>query len=102
MCLWNPAIQSFKPLPPEPFLPDWSKVCRSVLEQVPYLPYHRLYETMGFGYDPKSKDYKVIDIGFLGSELHGGHDYYYGHLIIYPPRAVVYAVTTNSFLVLLT
>ncbi|XP_062002103.1 uncharacterized protein LOC133719925 [Rosa rugosa] len=99
VCLWNPAIHQFKFLPEEPFLQDWSKVPRSrMFKEFAYLrPVHLLNETMGFGYDPKSKDYKVIDIGFSDSKFYGDPEYYGGHVIVYPPKAVVYTMRTDSW-----
>ncbi|PRQ42414.1 putative F-box domain-containing protein [Rosa chinensis] len=100
VCLWNPAIQQFKFLPEEPFLPDWSKVPHSrMVQEFAYLrPISLLNgETMGFGYDPKSKDYKVIDIGFSDSKFYGDPECYGGHVIVYPPKAVVYTLQTDSW-----
>ncbi|XP_050384339.1 F-box protein CPR1-like [Argentina anserina] len=99
VCLWNPAIQEFKFLPEEPFLPDWSKVPHSrMVEENAYLRgIYLLCETMGFGYDTKSKDFKVIDIGFSGSKYYGDPKYYLGHVIVHPPKAVVYTLQTDSW-----
>nr|XP_011466186.1 PREDICTED: uncharacterized protein LOC101314201 [Fragaria vesca subsp. vesca]XP_011466187.1 PREDICTED: uncharacterized protein LOC101314201 [Fragaria vesca subsp. vesca] len=98
VCLWNPAIQEFKFLPEEPFLHDWSKVPPSSIEENPYLrPICHFSESMGFGYDARSKDYKVIDIGFSGSKYYGDPEYYGGHVIVYPPKAVVYSLRSDSW-----
>ncbi|PQQ08710.1 F-box/kelch-repeat protein [Prunus yedoensis var. nudiflora] len=49
---------------------------------------------LGFGYDPKTNDYKVVDIGYPGNETYGdgGND-----LIIYTPKPVVYSLGTDTW-----
>ncbi|XP_068323265.1 F-box/kelch-repeat protein At3g06240-like [Pyrus communis] len=84
--LWNPAIQEFRVLPTETYIPDWFDEA-SLRDphpwwlDMPYMPLtDRFHDVLGLGYDPKSKDYKVVKIGFSCSELHGGTQ----HLIIHP------------------
>ncbi|XP_068323269.1 F-box/kelch-repeat protein At3g06240-like [Pyrus communis] len=97
--LWNPSIQEFRVLPSETYSPDWFDEA-SLRDPhpwwlgMPYMPLTDRYDdVLGLGYDPKSKDYKVVKIGFSGSELHGGTQ----HLIIHPPKVVVYTLGTNSW-----
>ncbi|XP_028965056.2 F-box/kelch-repeat protein At3g06240-like [Malus domestica] len=97
--LWNPAIQEFRVLPSETYSPDWFDEAsfrdpHPWWLSMPYMPLtDRFDDVLGLGYDPKSKDYKVVKIGFSGSELHGGTE----HLIIHPPKVVVYTLGTNSW-----
>ncbi|XP_009370685.3 F-box/kelch-repeat protein At3g17530-like [Pyrus x bretschneideri] len=99
MLLWNPAIQEFRVLPSEIYIPDWFDEA-SLRDPhpwwlgMPYMPRaDRFDDVLGLGYDPKSKDYKVVKIGFSCSELHGGTK----HLIIHPPKVVVYTLGTSSW-----
>ncbi|XP_050384188.1 putative F-box protein At3g16210 [Argentina anserina] len=70
--LWNPAIKEFKVLP-QSCIPDANM------------------NYVGFGYDPKSKDYKVVSIrqDDLANED--------ARIIIYPPRVEIYSLRTNSW-----
>nr|XP_011466174.1 PREDICTED: F-box/kelch-repeat protein At3g06240-like [Fragaria vesca subsp. vesca] len=70
--LWNPATKEFKVLP-QSCIPDANMNC------------------VGFGYDPKSKDYKVVSI--RQDEL-GNED---ARIVIYPPRVEVYTLGTDSW-----
>ncbi|XP_021814737.1 F-box/kelch-repeat protein At3g23880-like [Prunus avium] len=89
--LWNPAIQEFKLLPSQKYLPDMM----SLLEQgIPYTPNSsRLRSGMGFGYDPISKAYKVVNIMFSWSQTHAHTNY---SVVIYPLRAEVYTLGTSE------
>ncbi|XP_021807890.1 F-box/kelch-repeat protein At3g06240-like [Prunus avium] len=82
--LWNPAIhEAPKLLPPEPYLDvDIGSSMRD------------MSRALGFGYDPKTNDYKVVDIGYPGYETYGdgGND-----LIIYTPKPVVYSLGTDTW-----
>ncbi|BFG24445.1 hypothetical protein CerSpe_107190 [Prunus speciosa] len=82
--LWNPAIhEAPKLLPPEPCLDvDIGSSMRD------------MSRALGFGYDPKTNDYKVVDIGYPGNETYGdgGND-----LIIYTPKPVVYSLGTDTW-----
>ncbi|XP_050108637.1 protein SUPPRESSOR OF NIM1 1-like [Malus sylvestris] len=97
--LWNPAIQEFRVLPLETYIPDWfDEASRRDPHPwwlgMPYMPLtSRFNDVLGLGYDPKSKDYKVVKIGFSGSELHGDTK----HLLIHPPKVVVYTLGTDSW-----
>ncbi|KAM5575207.1 hypothetical protein ABKV19_014246 [Rosa sericea] len=70
--LWNPAIQESKLLPPNPYLQG----------------YGFYYYAVAFGYDPKSKGYKVVKIGCpcpIGRERDDN-----GYYIYDPYKAVLY------------
>ncbi|KAM5561163.1 putative F-box protein [Rosa sericea] len=70
--LWNPAIKEFKVLP-QSCIPDAN------------------FNSVGLGYDPKSKDYKVVSI--RQDEIGNEDD----RIVIYPPRVEVYTLGTNSW-----
>lgn len=70
--LWNPAIREFKILPKH-CLPDGT------------------INSMGFGYDPKSEDYKFLNIVDPTAEALGERIVY--HL----PRVEVYTLSTDSW-----
>lgn len=72
LVLCNPATNEFKILP-ESCLQDTTS------------------EIVGFGYDPKSNDFKIFNIGSCGEESYGER------LVINPPRAEVYTLSTNSW-----
>ncbi|KAB2636567.1 F-box/kelch-repeat protein [Pyrus ussuriensis x Pyrus communis] len=86
--LWNPTIQEFRVLPSETYIPDWFNEPSPMDPHLrwKHLPYHprsdQFNDVLGLGYDPTSKDYKVVKIGFSDSELHRGTK----HSIIHPPR----------------
>ncbi|KAM5561137.1 F-box/kelch-repeat protein [Rosa sericea] len=71
--LWNPALREFKLLNLEPYP-------------------NQVMTSFGFGYDPKSKAYKVVNIGKPGEEEYGD-----GHLLNNPPMVQVYTLGTNSW-----
>lgn len=74
--LWNPAIMEFKILSLEPH-PD------------------QVMNSIGFGCDPKSKEYKVVNIVCPGEEEYGGeHDC---HLLFNPPMVQVYTLGSDSW-----
>lgn len=94
MFLWNPAIREVKLLPPEPYLPAWPRTWSSPAdfpEHVVYVP--DFSDDPAFGYDPKLKDYKVVEIGF--SAAYDDHEGV--NTLMYPPRAVVYTRGTDSW-----
>ncbi|XP_007207968.1 F-box/kelch-repeat protein At3g06240 [Prunus persica] len=70
--LCNPAIKELKLLP---------KSCLPQLIQC----------AVGFGYDPKSKDYKIHRISCDGEEI------YDQRLVFFPPRVEIYTLTTDSW-----
>ncbi|XP_062006622.1 F-box/kelch-repeat protein At3g17530-like [Rosa rugosa] len=72
--LWNPALREFKLLNLEPYPDD------------------QVMTSFGFGYDPKSKAYKVVNIGKPGEEEYGD-----GHLLNNPPTVQVYTLGTDSW-----
>ncbi|KAK9919989.1 hypothetical protein M0R45_028558 [Rubus argutus] len=95
--LWNPAIQEFKHLPPQPYLPDSPEIAVRPVgwpEGLPFLQYrHCEYmDALGFGHDPRSNDYKVVNIEFLGVESPPD-----GYDINLPPKTAVYTLSTNSW-----
>ncbi|PQP94593.1 S locus F-box protein with the low allelic sequence polymorphism 1-S4 [Prunus yedoensis var. nudiflora] len=69
LVLCNPAIKEIKLLP-KSGLPDWWGCA------------------VGFGYDPKCKDYKVSRIASYQAEIDG---------LIPPPRVEIYTVSTDSW-----
>ncbi|CAL2269098.1 unnamed protein product [Prunus armeniaca] len=69
LVLCNPAIKEIKLLP-KSGLPDWWGCA------------------VGFGYDPKSKDYKVSRIASYQAEIDG---------LIPPPRVEIYTLSTDSW-----
>nr|BAG12294.1 S locus F-box protein with the low allelic sequence polymorphism 1-S5 [Prunus avium] len=69
LVLCNPAIKEIKLLP-KSGLPDWWGCA------------------VGFGYDPKSKDYKVSRIATYQAEIDG---------LIPPPRVEIYSLSTDSW-----
>ncbi|XP_008245489.1 PREDICTED: F-box/kelch-repeat protein At3g06240-like [Prunus mume] len=71
LVLCNPAIKEIKLLP-KSGLPDWWACA------------------VGFGYDPKSKDYKVSRIATYQADI-------YGDGLIYPPRVEIYTLITDSW-----
>lgn len=86
--LWNPAIhEAPKLLPPEPYLDVHISSSRR---------YRDMSQALGFGYDPKTNDYKVVDIGYPGNELYGEYDDGNDH-IIYTPKPVVYSLGTDTW-----
>ncbi|XP_050384192.1 F-box/kelch-repeat protein At3g06240-like [Argentina anserina] len=70
--LWNPAIRESKLLNLEPYS-------------------DQVMSSFGFGYDPKSNDYKVVHIRKPGEEEYGN-----GHLLNNPANVQVYTLGTNS------
>lgn len=72
LVLCNPATKEFKILP-ESCLQDTTS------------------EIVGFGYDPKSNDFKIFNIGSCSEESYGER------LVINPPRAEEYTLSTNSW-----
>ncbi|CAL9003333.1 unnamed protein product [Prunus brigantina] len=68
LVLCNPAINEIKLLP-ESCLPDWWDCA------------------VGFGYDPKSKDYKVSRIATYQAKIDG----------LIPPRVEIYTLSTDSW-----
>lgn len=75
LVLYNPAINEFKIIP-ESCLRDGKGFF------------------VGFGFDPKSKDYLLVRI-LSFEDLYDGE--YEDHLVIQPPRAEVYTLSTNSW-----
>ncbi|XP_008370620.1 F-box/kelch-repeat protein At3g06240-like [Malus domestica] len=73
LVLYNPAIKEFRVLPESCFEDAFS--C-----------------TLGFGYDPKRKDYILISIVSYGEEILEDD-----RLIIHPPQAEIYTLSTNSW-----
>ncbi|PRQ42269.1 putative F-box domain-containing protein [Rosa chinensis] len=71
--LWNPAIKEFKILPNQ-CLPNGT------------------LNSMAFGYDPKSKDYKFLNIVDPSEETLGEHRIVYDF-----PRIEVYTLSTDSW-----
>ncbi|ONI04397.1 hypothetical protein PRUPE_6G319300 [Prunus persica] len=71
LVLCNPGIKKIKLLP-KSCLPDWWGCA------------------VGFGYDPKSKDYKVSRIASYQADI-------YGDGLIPPPRVEIYTVSTDSW-----
>ncbi|KAK9919993.1 hypothetical protein M0R45_028562 [Rubus argutus] len=95
--LWNPAIQEFKHLPSQPYLPDSPEIAVRPVgwpEGLPFLQYrHCEYmDALGFGHDPRCNDYKVVNIEFLGVESPPD-----GYDINLPPKTAVYTLSTNSW-----
>ncbi|XP_062006749.1 F-box/kelch-repeat protein At3g06240-like [Rosa rugosa] len=72
LVLCNPATKEFKILP-ESCLQDTTS------------------EIVGFGYDPKANDFKIVNIGSCGEESYGER------LVINPPKAEVYTPSTDSW-----
>ncbi|XP_004298527.1 PREDICTED: F-box/kelch-repeat protein At3g06240-like [Fragaria vesca subsp. vesca] len=94
--LWNPAIHDFKLLPLQPYLPDSPEIVGSPLpgwpKDVP-ISIHRDYmDNLGFGFDPRSNDYKVVNIGFPGVEHPAD-----GYNINLPPKTAIYTLSSNSW-----
>nr|XP_011466171.1 PREDICTED: putative F-box protein At3g52320 [Fragaria vesca subsp. vesca] len=72
LVLCNPATKEFKVLP-ESCLQDTTS------------------EIAGFGYDPKSNDFKIVNIGSCGEETYGER------LVINPPKAEIYTPSTDTW-----
>ncbi|XP_062021129.1 F-box/kelch-repeat protein At3g23880-like [Rosa rugosa] len=90
--LWNPAIRELKLLPPEPYLPHWTRTCSTAADypkDVVTMPFFS--DDPVFGYDPLLQDYKVVEIGFQGA--YREEDNY----VFHPPLAAVYTRGTNSW-----
>lgn len=76
--LLNPAIMEFK-----------------LVTFKPYVPGETL--NIGFGYDPESKNYKVVHISILREEIYDDQ-----HLIFNPRTIEVYTVATDSWREIMT
>lgn len=74
LVFYNPSIREFKILPPSCLPESFSGIG-------------------GFGYDPKCKDYRVVNIVPSGEYTYDHN----GRLVIYPPRAEVYSLATDSW-----
>ncbi|XP_062006362.1 putative F-box protein At3g24700 [Rosa rugosa] len=74
LVFYNPSIREFKIIPPSCLTESFSCVG-------------------GFGYDPKCKDYKVVNIVPSGEDSYDHNQ----RLVIYPPRAEVYTLGTDSW-----
>lgn len=74
LVFYNPSIREFKILPPSCLPESFSGIG-------------------GFGYDPKYKDYRVVNIVPSGEYTYD----HSGRLVIYPPRAEVYSLATDSW-----
>lgn len=77
--LWNPTINELKFLPPVIMKPD--------------LPANFTYdgfEAYGFGFDPLTKDYKVVVIKGYGTRMDEDNSYH-------PPSVLVYSLRTDSW-----
>ncbi|XP_062006545.1 putative F-box protein At1g70960 [Rosa rugosa] len=70
--LWNPAIKQFKVLP-KPLLTNG------------------IVNSIGFGYDPRSKDYKVFSFPTHDEDRTSERDFNY------PPQVEVYSLSTDSW-----
>ncbi|KAM5561144.1 F-box protein CPR1 [Rosa sericea] len=70
--LWNPAIKQFKILPQPRLI-------------------NGMVNSIGFGYDAKSKDYKVFSIPPRDENLTSEREF------IYPPQVEVYSLSTDSW-----
>ncbi|XP_062002341.1 uncharacterized protein LOC133720169 isoform X3 [Rosa rugosa] len=93
--LWNPAIHEFKPLPPQPYLPNSPEIIGTRPgwpKDVPYSIHLEYMDSLGFGYDPRSNDYKVVNIGYpcLERSLDG-------YRINFPLKTAVYTLSTDSW-----
>jgi F-box interacting protein len=71
--LWNPAMREFKVVPSCP------------IDYPPYADYS--FEGLGFGYDAKTKDYKVVRMVYFW-EVHGPD---------YPQLIQVYSLNSNAW-----
>nr|XP_011468402.1 PREDICTED: F-box/kelch-repeat protein At3g06240-like [Fragaria vesca subsp. vesca] len=79
-----------------PYLPDSPEIVGSPLpgwpKDVP-ISIHRDYmDNLGFGFDPRSNDYKVVNIGFPGVEHPPD-----GYDINLPPKTAVYTLSSDSW-----
>lgn len=73
LVFYNPAIKEFRVLP------------QSCLEDA-------FSCTLGFGYDPKRKDYVLLSVVSYGEEILDDE-----RLVIHPPQAEIYTLSTNSW-----
>ncbi|XP_074276267.1 F-box protein CPR1-like [Silene latifolia] len=83
-CLWNPALNDIKKLPPMIMKPNISS----------NIIYYDEY--CGFGFDPVTVDYKVVAIkGYATSST--GNGYGRESLIDYPHSIMIYSLRTDSW-----
>ncbi|XP_008245538.1 PREDICTED: F-box/kelch-repeat protein At3g06240-like [Prunus mume] len=70
-------------------------LCNPAIKELKLLPQSCLPQLIqcgvGFGYDPKSKDYKVHRISCDGEEIYGDR------LVFFPPRVEIYTLNTDSW-----
>ncbi|XP_074276280.1 F-box protein CPR1-like [Silene latifolia] len=82
-CLWNPALNEIKELPPMITKPNLSS----------NLTYHR--EFCGFGFDPVTVDYKVVAI--KGYKILSNEPYTKTNYLDYPLSIMIYSLRTDSW-----
>ncbi|KAK9675805.1 hypothetical protein RND81_11G032200 [Saponaria officinalis] len=87
-CLWNPALNQFKTLPP-------------VIIMKPCMPsnieYHYYHEYCGVGFDPITADYKVVLIKGYKDSTDDNDDFPPESFMNYPLSVLIYSLRNDSW-----